>query len=979
MSENQLIPKNPDTPPAGDYNRLREEGLRHIERLSSDVWTDYNVHDPGITLLELLCYALTDLEYRTSWPVEDLLSDGTAAGVDSEASFHTAREILTSNPVTLHDYRKLLIDIEGVRNAWLHPLEETRPELYVNLDKGAWEEEPGKSNRRLNLAGLYDVTLELGEDDRAGDLNEYLYELDIDAGTGGETDMERAMVRLPDWSAWLNLGVRAADMGDPQLGEIKPAEEDSRFTFRAEIRVDSGGRDMVREAEIELTHKDLPPGDVRSRLQEEQVMSRYGRKLKAALEIGEQALERLHESRNICEDFESFRALQVEEIGICADIEVENDAELERVLAAIYHEIGRHLAPSVNFYTLEEMLNRDVAPSEIFEGPALEHGFISDEELQEAEIRREIHLSDLLQIIMDVEGVQTVDNLMLNSAFRGESVAGNVRWEYRVAEGRMPRLSVARSDIDLFKEKLPYDVNPEKVRRYMDDLASLERSRKLRAGDDYDFPLPRGTDRRVADYTSVQADLPLNYGVGEAGIPGRVTEKRRAQSRQLQAYLMFYDQLLADYLAQLANLKNLYTFSNEVDRTYFYQALFEKPAGAGTEWDRVRFDPDGSPGGQVSSDPLAYLRRLDRESEDRQEWEDRRNRFLDHLLARFGESFTDYVMLMYTRGDGPRAAGELIDDKSEFLRDYPELSAGRGTAFNYREVAWETDNVSGFERRVCRLLGMDRYGRRSLQCPDPEEYFELYEDEGGRWRFRFSPGGEQVLRSPGGYANRDTCRNRVEAVKEAGRHLGSYERRETSGGAHDFVLRGADGEVLARGVSRDDAGERDRLLDSALDALSRSCGNEGFHLVEHILLRPERGGGPKLPVCAREEGRGCPGYADPYSFRISLVVPAGAGRFSDMPFRRFVEKTLRREAPAHIHLKICWVDHEDLASFEEAWKAWLQARAADRPEPGELEEKLEKLISVMRGIRSVYPPATLHDFREDRSDRPMLLDNSILG
>ena len=53
-----------------DYEFLRGGGLKHIEELSSRIWTDYNVHDPGITTLELLCYVITDsappIPFRTS-------------------------------------------------------------------------------------------------------------------------------------------------------------------------------------------------------------------------------------------------------------------------------------------------------------------------------------------------------------------------------------------------------------------------------------------------------------------------------------------------------------------------------------------------------------------------------------------------------------------------------------------------------------------------------------------------------------------------------------------------------------------------------------------------------------------------------------------------------------------------------------------------------------------------------------------------
>src|SRR5690606_20918248 len=87
---------------------------------SGKIWTDHNVHDPGITILEMLCYALMDLGYRTNLPVEDILT-ADPSNTEKDNNFFTPAQILGNNPLTIIDYRKLLIDIDGVRNAWLEP------------------------------------------------------------------------------------------------------------------------------------------------------------------------------------------------------------------------------------------------------------------------------------------------------------------------------------------------------------------------------------------------------------------------------------------------------------------------------------------------------------------------------------------------------------------------------------------------------------------------------------------------------------------------------------------------------------------------------------------------------------------------------------------------------------------------------------------------------------------------------------------
>src|SRR5579872_4800878 len=99
MAEDLYINVDNDLRPHEDYNFLRAEGIRLIEKLSGKVWTNYNSHDPGITLLEALCYTLTDLGYRTSFDIKDILAPDSEEP-DWGAIFYTSRQILPSNPVT---------------------------------------------------------------------------------------------------------------------------------------------------------------------------------------------------------------------------------------------------------------------------------------------------------------------------------------------------------------------------------------------------------------------------------------------------------------------------------------------------------------------------------------------------------------------------------------------------------------------------------------------------------------------------------------------------------------------------------------------------------------------------------------------------------------------------------------------------------------------------------------------------------------
>src|ERR1700682_2211644 len=98
------LDKNPTLDSSQDFYEMRRAGIGFIQAAGSDLWTDYNVHDPGVTILEALCFAISDLGYRMSWNIEDLLTPKSPSSDPQqpypEQAFFTAREILTINPTT---------------------------------------------------------------------------------------------------------------------------------------------------------------------------------------------------------------------------------------------------------------------------------------------------------------------------------------------------------------------------------------------------------------------------------------------------------------------------------------------------------------------------------------------------------------------------------------------------------------------------------------------------------------------------------------------------------------------------------------------------------------------------------------------------------------------------------------------------------------------------------------------------------------
>ncbi len=74
---------------------------------------------------------------------------------------------------------------------------------------------------------------------------------------------------------------------------------------------------------------------------------------------------------------------------------------------------------------------------------------------------------------------------------------------------------------------------------------------------------------------------------------------------------------------------------------------------------------------------------------------------------------------------------DVINNKIDFIKNYPQTSYERAKAFNYfpqivtpppqnfaidTTALWDTDNVSGLEKKVCKIGGISNIFRRFLYC-----------------------------------------------------------------------------------------------------------------------------------------------------------------------------------------------------------------------------------------------------------------------
>ncbi|WP_114782553.1 hypothetical protein [Botryobacter ruber] len=1008
MEETLYIAKNRSLPEVQDYDFLRTLGLRHIEDLSSKIWTDYNTHDPGITTLEALCYAITELGYRTGFDIKNLLA-GKDGNIATDQAFFSPKSILTAEPLTIEDYRKLLVDIAGVKNAWLFPyrdedgklLEEPEQEvlLYAHCQKDQLVYE--ETEHPVRLHGLYCVLLDLEETDEFGDLNKG--DITYQFATEDLLDI-RMQLLLPGWKGAPTAGYEFIAAADPStISNIAVSFSKNRWTVKFEIAGAAEVREFLFQAFVLLREDVTAIEPAITDLFNDaatlaDIFSIYQKKNKLVVSILQTAKQTLHAHRNLCEDFVELDTVCTQEVAFCADIEVTPDADIEEVYANILYQLQNYLNPDVPFYSLKELLEEGLHTDEIFEGPILTHGFIKTEELKATQLRSKIYVSDVINFIMDTAGVLSVKNVLFTKYNKaGEPVLPSERWCLEIGGGCKPVLNVFRSKVLFFKGKLPFRARVDETLDTLKYLNGLEQRKKLKGTAD-DLELPQGAYHDLGEYLSVQYEFPVTYGIGEAGLPSTSTPERVAQAKQLKAYLMFYDQLLGNFFAQLSRAKDLFSLNTDVNQTYFAQFLsdikgMEEIYGHATDLEKALSAP-----APADTDAIKKLRALILEDSDT--FYDRRNRFLDHLIGRFAESFNEYVLMLYTYKNADSyqdiEPDELIKDKISFLKDYPQVSRERGKAFNYLQPSWDSDNVSGLEKRIARLSGIDDFTRRFLFClkhieilsttASPPKYFFNLVDEAGT----------VLLTSLQEYASFAEVKAIADKLPEVAGDSSFYKTKDLAVDQYSFLVQDSSQVPLAKsGQIFTDAASRNAAMPQVAAALGQDCPGEGMHLVEHLLLRP-RFEAPEIPgeepeavyklfqVCLGENCGFC-GEEDPYSFRLSLVLPYWHERFKSMEFRRYFESMVRTETPAHCMIKICWVSNTLLNRFERIYQKWMETLADyekdlvqhhDKKEP--LRKASNDMIAILKELHSEYPEAHLHDCATGVSN-PVLLGNTVLG
>lgn len=667
MISEKGISGNPPPVKSLDFEFLREQGITHIQRLGGDIWTDYNLHDPGITLLEVLCYALTDVSYRTEQLRDAFRSEVPIADSFKEKYLFDYKELIPSLPVTFNDYESLIENTqEEVISAWVNtfPLME--------------EDEIVK--------GGYEVSVFLKNDTKFKDLNSDVIEI---IPEGKRT---RIQVILFDAD---NNRLQWNQISQIRGCSLAAGVSDAFFQFEkhnAQVSLDLDLKFSRKKLYEKVTVKArVAITGVGKALSKNTSIKRYKDTILEAFETKEFAdslnhgLEKEHFKkgilnkirhtllpvRNLCEDFTEFKVVNLQEIKIHIQLTLEPDAPTnETMMQKVYDRLDTFILSLVQKSKHPEHRDKKqiLYTSNIIE------------ELTEIKGLKAVQIENLN---LFVDGIPTI-SLQDEGSFDCLHLQNFARY--------VPRISREKSVVVFVRNGMSHTLRASEVSAPFTtrSLGNFLLDHKIKKNPS---AVKKGLNEKffeeINTYFSIQEDFPRNYRLTPGSIPKQATDKVRAQQKRFKSYLLFYERLLVDYLTRLSGLTEQLSLKPGEDLVPYdlNDTLSDKLP------DVKNLELITDSGNTPAYEPMEFWRKTLIE----------KDRILDHLLARFGIQYKNL------EGRSGTVTEEHVKAKIRLLKDIPKITGGRGLGLpllSEKSAVWDSEIFTGLQTRLYRLLGI---------------------------------------------------------------------------------------------------------------------------------------------------------------------------------------------------------------------------------------------------------------------------------
>ncbi len=678
MEYTKSISKRPPEDPSLDFERMREEGIEYIQKLSGQLWTDYNLHDPGVTILEVLCYALTDMGYRVNLLKEALDSGEAANSGLIRRHFFSQDEMIYSLPLSRGDF-ELFIEKnhEKVLSAWF--------EDYTLLHTAG------------PVRGGYEIVVMLDPEDPHGDLNTDVIQTfseEIDAVL--EVNVFDEKNQRMNWMAIGEVKSCKLDEETPDnffvfeesncqvsmVLEVVFRDQEASDKIRCNVRVTvNPGNKPADEREPLDSHKDaiiehLESPEFLETIDENLEKEHYKSELLTDIQ------HKLMPYRNLCEDFVALRIVNVQEVKIELEVLLHDDADSAgRMMHRVYDRLDAFLL---------QMLRRSKKP-------------------EQRSQRNVLYASNIIKEVVRIEGVEAAAIRNMNLFIDGiptimvEDESSFECIHLQRFSHYVPRIGREKSTVTFIRSGVvekadesdaARSFSPHQFFGFSSQIQEMEMERERELVRRKPAVLDEDFFEALRQYDSIQNDFPNNYNLEEGQLTESASEKLRLSVRQMKSYLAFYERIFIEYLDKLSRFNDLLSVS---------QPAVSAHPGLETFKEEV---PDLALSGDADELPVDRRARLVQ-----------KNKILDHLLARFSTRF-----IPVASGESDADSLERIAEKKmQLLSDIPLITRERGLGIpitpDNKEI-WDTDLLSGFQKRVYRLTGVNNDELRHIRLTE---------------------------------------------------------------------------------------------------------------------------------------------------------------------------------------------------------------------------------------------------------------------
>ena len=568
--------------------------------------------------------------------------------------------------------------------------------------------------------------------------------------------------------------------------------------------------------------------------------------------------------KNIGEDIYKVIILNPVKITINLVASIKGNILPEEVQARLRMLIFNEVERPITFDSYLHALQNGEEINEVLSGPLLENGRIQDASIRNSDLdaQNKIYKSKILHLIAASEFIDRVISMDLfvnGVAIDSEGI--------ELTETEFPSFDFYESGFELYKDDNLLYINKE-TQEYI--YKSNYRTKKVFSKKSLvEYLLPNIKSnislKEITEFYSIQNQFPKIYGISSYG-QVQQTEKARLSRVRFKAYLAMFEQIMQNYLSQLANIDKLFSLKRYGDYTYFY----DYPEGI-PDFQEVTFDK--------KEQFIAKLGTIINKYDDRFP---RRNMFIDHLCARFGEDLS-----------GNLIAGEYIEStydlnfkylkeiklKSTFLRNYVDLGMYRTKS----RIGDSKDNtgLSSLQTRLFILLGIENFQKRIVtKFPD-------FKEEKTKNKLKVEIKSNEDLKS---FFKDAVDLNNYSIEEKKNKYLLKFSMYN----AREYKIVESTAYVECENTMED--------IRNHSIALNEHC--EYFYLVENILLRPE------VESLAT---------SDPYSNICSIVVPNWPYRFQSSYFKNNFKNLVLANAPIHIKIDLFFIDYSQMAHFEKLY------------------------------------------------------------